>query len=55
MGYHVEEQCKIKLVALFNEINDLKNLVDEQSSTTIIKYHVESLHQLATELKQEYE
>lgn len=53
MGYHTEEQCKIKLAALFHEIRDLKDLVEKNSSPTIIKYHVESLYQLTTELTQE--
>ncbi len=54
MGYHTEEQCKVKRIALFNEIKDLKKLMDSTENKTAIKYHVDSLYQLATELKQEY-
>jgi hypothetical protein len=41
-------------MALFNEVQDLKILMDKQSNTTVIKYHVDSLYQLTKELQQEY-
>lgn len=42
------------MIALFNEIKDLKNLMEGTESRTVIKYHVDSLYQLANELRQEY-
>jgi len=54
VGYHTEEQCKTKMFALFNEIKDLKEIMGSTDSLYLIKYHVDSLYQLATELRQEY-
>ena len=54
LSYHTKEQCQIKIMALFNEVQDLKILMDKQSNTTVIKYHVDSLYQLTKELQQEY-
>lgn len=54
LSYHTKEQCQIKITALFNEVQDLKILMDKQSNTTVIKYHVDSLYQLTKELQQEY-
>jgi len=55
VGYHTEEQCKTKMIALFNEIKDLKEIMGSTDSLYLVKYHVDSLYQLTTELRQEYE
>jgi len=39
---------------LFNEIKDLKELMGSTDSLYLIKYHVDSLYQLVTEIQQEY-
>ena len=54
VGYHTEEQCKTKMFALFNEIKDLKEIMESTDSLYLIKYHVDSLYQLVTEIQQEY-